>query len=225
MKPILAAGFVLLFWLMTAADARSQAPANPKSQTKKASNVPALEVTPENETEALAFVREHHQELAKVLEVLKPMDLVEYRKAIAELLQVSRNLADIKVRNPKRFEFALEAWKTKSRVELLAAQFTGSPSEELRSQLRTAIEAKVDAEIRRQHFELEQAEIAAKKARETLQRLEGNRDAVVEARLRALTPRKSAKSKKQTESPPAVAPTSKPSTNQPAQPKPGEDRR
>ena len=95
------------------------------------------------------------------------MDPKEYRAAIVELSQVARTLADLKARNPKRYEVALDAWKAKSRVELIAARLAGSPSEELQSQLRLAIEAKVDAEIRRHRFELEQAEAAARKARPT----------------------------------------------------------
>jgi hypothetical protein len=144
----------------------------------------------EREAETMAFVREHHPELAKVLGSLKARNQAEYRKAIGELSQVARNLAEVKTRNPKRYELALDAWKAKSRVELLAAQLAGSPTEELRSQLRTAIESKVDAEIRRQQYDLAQAEEAARKLRQSLDRLENHRDEVVEARFRALQPKK-----------------------------------
>jgi hypothetical protein len=223
-------GFVLLLAASVRSDDRK--PAEKAQPGPKGSETPARKaalpsppaITPENETEAIGFVREHHPELAKVLEVLKPMNPVEYRKAIAELWQVSRSLNDLKTRNPKRFEVALDVWKAKSRVELLAAQLAGAPSEELRSQLRTAIETKVDAEIHRQRFDLEQAEAAAKKARETLGRLETNREAIIEARYRALAPKKPARPKKTTESQPAVTPTSTPTSNPPAHPT-GEDRK
>jgi hypothetical protein len=223
MRSALGSFFLTSFFLIGFVSADDGKPVD-KPSTKKTAPTPA--VTPETEAEALGFVREHHPELAKVLEVLKPMDPVEFRKAIVELLQVSRSLSDLKARNPKRFEVSLDAWKTKSRVELLAAQLAGSPSEELRSQLRTAIEAKVDAEIRRQRFELEQAEAAAKKARDILGRLETNREAVVEARFRALAPRKAAKPKKPAETArPAVTPASSSptSTIKPAKPN-GENR-
>ena len=187
---------------------------------RKSNSSPVPDVDPEREADALGFVRQHHPELATVLEALKPMNPVEYKKAIGELSQVSRTLTEVKSRNPKRYELALDAWKTKSRVELLAAQLAGSPSEELRSQLRLAIEARVDVEIRRHKFELEQAEQAAKKAREALDHLENNRDTVVEARFRAMQPKKSQKTKKPT--PPKAAPSKAP-TNVPASPN-GEDR-
>lgn len=142
------------------------------------------------EAQAMAFVGEHHPELARLLEPLKAKNPAEYRKAVGEISQVARNLAEVKRRNPRRHELALDAWKTKSRVELLAARLAGAPFEEIRSQLRTAIEAKVDAEVARQRFELAQAEANVRKLRESLDRLENHRDAVVEARFRALQPKK-----------------------------------
>ncbi len=205
-------------------DNKSADPARSKSVLKKSVPSSTTTITPENEAEALAFVLENAPELAKVLAVLKPMDPVEYRKAITELYQVSKNLGELKIRNPKRYEYSLEAWKTRSRVELLAAQLAGAPSEELRSQLRLAIEAKVDAEIRRQRFELEQAEAAAKRARETLERLETNRQTIVDARFRALTPKKPAKTKKPADSKPVVTPAATPTSSKPANPD-GEDRK
>lgn len=144
----------------------------------------------DREAETLGFVREHHPELVQVLGSLKSRNRAEYRKAIGELSQVARNLAELKTRNPRRYELALDAWKAKSRVELLAAQLAGSPTDELRSQLRTAIESKVDAEIRRQKYDLAQVEESARKLRQSLDRLENHRDEVVEARYRALQPKK-----------------------------------
>ena len=145
------------------------------------------------------------------------MDPAEYRKAVLELSQVARTLDDLRARNPKRHELALETWKAKSRMELLAAQLAGSPGEELRSQLRSAIEVKIDVEIRRQRFELEQAEAAARKAREALDRLENHRDAVVEARFRSLQPKKTTTAKKHA-SPPKIA---SPASNKTVETQPG----
>lgn len=226
MNPLRVAPTILLaqaLWL--AASTWADEPKDKASKGKdNPSASPAADLDPSREAEALAFVREHHPELAKVLEALKPMNPAEYRKAIAELSQVARNLAEVKVRNPKRYELVLEAWKAKSRVELLAAQLAGSPSAELQSQLRSAIEARVDSEIARQRFELEQAEAAAKKARETLDRLEKNRDSIVEARTRALQPKKLAKSKKPASKPKAPATTPANPANPPAKDPNGEDR-
>jgi hypothetical protein len=192
--------------------------------SKKAAPVPVEPVSPDSEAEALAFVRENHAELSEVLGVLNSRDQAEYRKAISELSQICRSLAGLKARNPRRYEVDLEVWKAKSRVELLAARQAGSPGEDLRSQLRLAIEAKLDADIRRQRFLLEQAEDAANKARGLLRYLEADREAIIDARLRAVAPKKTMKPKKPADSKPAVAPSSTPASAKPANPTNGEDR-
>ncbi len=56
--------------------------------------------TPDAEAAALAFVREHHPELAELLARLKPMKLAEYQLAVRELAAVSKNLAAIKCETP-----------------------------------------------------------------------------------------------------------------------------
>jgi hypothetical protein len=170
--------------------------ARPKAPAPKPAEPLAPELDPAREADALAFVRDQHPELATVLEALKPMNPAEYRKAIAELSEVARSMAEVKRKNPRRHEVILASWRAKSRVELLAAQLAGSPTEELRSQLRTAIETRIDAEIARRRFDLEQAEAAAKKAREALDLLENHRETAVESRFRALQPKKLAKAKK-----------------------------
>jgi hypothetical protein len=195
-----------LLFLAAASGADDDKAAKSKGK-EKAPVASSPDLDPAREADALTFVREHHPELAKVLEALKPMNPGEYRKAIIELSQVSRNLLEIKGRNPKRYELALDVWKAKSRVELLAAQLAGSPVEEIRSQLRSAIEARIEAEIARQRYELEQAEAAARKARESLDRLESNRESLIEARLRALEPKKPGKAKKPASTPKAAVTT------------------
>ena len=201
-------------------------PAAPVASIRKSAATPAPAFDLEREADALAFVGEHHPELATVLAALKPMNPAEYRKAIGELSQVGRTLADLKSRNPKRYELALDAWKAKSRVELLAAQLAGAPSEELRSQLRLAIEARLDAEVRRQRFELQQAELTARKAREAIDRLENNRETLIESRLRALQPKKASKLKKPAPTPDPASPPSNKPANPPTSNDPnGEDRR
>ena len=107
--------------------AERSASAVPVPPVRKNLPTPTPDLESDREANALAFVRENHAELATVLEALKPMNPAEYRKAIVELSQVSRNLADIKVRNPRRHDLVLDGWKAKSRVELLAAQLAGSP--------------------------------------------------------------------------------------------------
>src|SRR4051794_19433210 len=69
------------------------------------------------ETVAMAFVREHHPELATLLDQLKPMKPDQYRRAVRELAQVSKTLSTLKTNNPRRYEASLESWKARSRVQ------------------------------------------------------------------------------------------------------------
>lgn len=153
-----------------------------------------------DEARALSFVDRNHPELGKVLASLKPRNPSEYRKAIGELAATERSLAEIGAKNPARRDLALDAWKARSDVELLAARLGKSPSAEREGQLRAAIERRVDVDIRRHRFEVEQAEAAVKRAREhldrtekglakahdSLQKVEKNRDQRVENRFRSL---------------------------------------
>jgi len=190
-RPIIATLLLLSIGLVApAADDEVGKPAARVTPARKSAIAPAVPFSPEREAEAMEFVREHHPELATVLEALKPMDPAEFRKAVGELSGVARTLAEVRSRNPRRYEIALDTWKAKSRVELIAAQLAGAPDEERASRLRLAIEARLDVEVRRHKLDLELAEAAAKRARDAIGRIEGHRDSIVEARLRALSPKK-----------------------------------
>jgi hypothetical protein len=189
---VMALGFAMLVALAAAAAARPDGdatkatkpapPAIPKAA--RPGSVPAF--TPEREAAALTFVRRHHKELVKLLERLKPMDRDEYERAIGELFQVSETLANLRLRDEKRYEVSLDAWKAKSKVELLVAQLAGNPKPELQSQLRDAIEAQVGVEIRQQKLEREAAEARLRKANEAIERLESNRGNLVDSRVNVL---------------------------------------
>jgi hypothetical protein len=157
------------------AGARSSASPVPskKSNTKTRAGK-AIAFTPEREAAALTFVRAHHPELASLLERLRPMNQGEYEQAIIDLFQISESLADLKQRDPNRYELGLEAWKARSRVELLTAQLASAPGPELESQLR-------------QHrFDLEQAKGRVLKIQDVVDRLESRHDALIESRVQGL---------------------------------------
>ena len=156
------------------------------SPTKKPAN-PEASSASDAEAAALAFVRENHPELASLLRQLKAMKPAEYDRAVRELAQVSKTLAALKTRNPQAYEYGLNVWKARSRVELLTAKLASapSPSPELESQLRRAVEDQLESEIRQQKFERDQAEARLKKLRENIDRLESRRDSIVESRYQA----------------------------------------
>jgi hypothetical protein len=140
----------------------------------------------EREAAALALVRENHPELAELLEQLKAMKPDQYERAINELWQVSRTLANLKKNESRRYSPALDVWKARSRAELLAAQLAGTPDAALEGKLRAALKTQLDAEIRQQKVERELAKERLHKLDEAIDRLESRRDKVVESRYQIM---------------------------------------
>jgi hypothetical protein len=183
--PLLLAAFCL-----ASSPARAQAPKTPREGTSVKSNgtdkSKSLPSRAEREKVALAFVREHHSELAGLLEQLKTMRPEEYGRAIGELFQVSRSLEELKNRNPRQYEISLEGWKAKSKAELLGAKLISSPSPELESQLRDALEHQFDLEIRKQELLEEQLKARLSQVEKTVKRMKDDRDRRIDSRLQEL---------------------------------------
>src|ERR1700719_964914 len=123
--------------LLVAADAPKPKPADPPPKVvKPAERVP---LTPEREAAAITFVRQHHAELVDLLNQLKESKPAEYQAAIRELFQTSERLAPLSEQAPPRYELELEAWKVKSRIQLLAARSTMSGDKSFEDQLHAAL--------------------------------------------------------------------------------------
>ena len=136
--------------------------------------------TPEREAAALAFVSAHHQELLKVLEQLKGMQLGEYESAIRQLFQTSEQLSRTKDQDESRYNLELEDWKIKSRIQLLVARAGLSEEESLDEQLRELLSKQADVRLARANLERERATERLKKAEDQLAKLKSDRDADVE---------------------------------------------
>jgi hypothetical protein len=140
----------------------------------------------EREAAARAFVSRHHPELDALLDRLQPMNPTAYEKAIAELFQVSENLATLQARDPRRYELSLESWKIKSRVQLLTAQLSRNPSPEVESALRQTLEAQLDLELTQRKLEREAAEARLKRLDDQIARLERERATLIDTRFQNL---------------------------------------
>jgi hypothetical protein len=161
--------------------------ANPKAGARYAAKAAPAEPFAVREEEALAFVREHYPQLAALVEQLKAMRPDEYEKAINELYQDSRSLAGLKkLPDARRYEAALETWKAKSKVQVLAAQLASAPSDELEAQLRTALGKQLDAQLRNQKLERDTLQSRLRKLDEQIDRQEKNRDQLIESRFQGL---------------------------------------
>lgn len=179
------------------------------------------EFTYERESAAREFVAEHHPELNALLDRLKVMSPVEYEKAIVELFQVRESLTALRARDRNRYGPALDAWKAKSRVDVLAAQYVLKPSTGLESSLRQAIAVQVDCDLALRKAERDAVAARLRKLDEQVNRLESHRDSSIENRLNALR-KKAPRAKAAARSAPAssaIAHPGKPakSTSAPAQ--------
>src|SRR4051795_13096792 len=98
---------------------------------KDAKAKPAIQITPESEARAVAFVQRNHAELADLLAALKTSQPEEYERAIKDILRVTDRLALLQDRDQLQYELEVAAWTAQSRVELLAAKLKMGNTEEL----------------------------------------------------------------------------------------------
>ena len=118
---------------------------------------------PEREAAAMAFVRRHHPELARLLENLKKTDVREYHRAVGALFAASQRLANVQQRSSELYERELQEWKLNSHIQLLVAQIRMTPDDEtLRQALRKSLT---------EQLELRKARLAEERGRQA-ERLE-----------------------------------------------------
>ncbi len=79
-------------------------------------------MTPEREAAALDFVKSHHPELIALLDQLKAKDRRQYDVVVRDLFRTNERLATMQANDLPRYEIALQAWKLKSRIQVLAAR-------------------------------------------------------------------------------------------------------
>ena len=84
----------------------------------------------------IEFARQHHPELATLLEQLRTAKSPEFGRAIRELSGQMNRLERIQERTPQRVEFELAAWKLESQTRLLLARWAMSQDPVLEQQIR-----------------------------------------------------------------------------------------
>ena len=152
-----------------------------KDKSKAEKSLPAF--TPEREAAALALVREHHPEVAELLDRLKSNRPAQYRRAIRELAQTSQRLAQWKDRDPARYELELKLWKLQSKVQLLSARATMSGDLVQESELRAALAEQMDVRIALLTLQRDSAARRVQDLDSQITRLTSQRDATVQRQL------------------------------------------
>lgn len=101
-----------------------------------------------DEGAARAFAKDHHPELAALLDQLQKSAPEEYAAAIAELESSRRRVEGLKRLQPGDYELGLEEWKVMSRIRLRLARMaeTDDPRED--KELRALVKQLLDVRQR-----------------------------------------------------------------------------
>jgi len=91
---------------------------------------------------ALAFAKQHHPELADLLEQLRKIAPKEFAAAISDL-DKSRQRIERNKEKSERYDLELEEWKVNSRIRLLVARLAMGQDSTIEADLRTALEQRV----------------------------------------------------------------------------------
>ena len=126
---------------------------------------PVKPVDAKTRAAALKFAREHHPELAKLLQVLRKADAQNYKTAISELALQSERLARLAERKDERYPVSLDLWKLDSRIRLAVARLTMAGDDELAAKIRPLL-------IERSILRLSLLRLEAKRQTTRLQKLE-----------------------------------------------------
>ena len=169
--------------------------------------LPAVAITPERETAALAFARANHAELAALLEGLKRNAPGEYQAALVDLDRAVERLTKVRERSPERHLFELAEWKITSRIRLLAARLTMSSDPTVEAELRAALRERLELRLSAQRAERDRLQIRVSKLDQQIEEMASKADATVEKQFVEL--RKTL---------PAARPTAKTKSKKPATP-------
>lgn len=140
----------------------------------------------DREAEAIAFVEQHHPELARLLAHLKKRDRKSYDQAIRQLYRDSRRLMESSERDSLRHTWELRKWQAESRIQLLSARLSMGDDEKLRTELIRELGERHDARAALIKLERDRAEQRTERLTEALHKLEANRQKAIERELERL---------------------------------------
>ena len=119
----------------TATASRSSSPRNGNSLDKR--DAP---IGKERAEDAMRFAREHHSELAELLEGLRKSDGRHFQAGLRALARDAERLEKMVDRKDERYPVSLELWKLDSRIRLEVARLSMSPDEDFEPRLRPLME-------------------------------------------------------------------------------------
>jgi hypothetical protein len=177
------AALLVVAALLAPAGGQERSASDKKSPKSSRPNVALPAFTPEREAAAMKFVREHHAEVADLLDNLQKSRPEQYRRAARELFRASERVSQWKDRDAVRYELELKAWKINSRIRLLLARSTMSPATDLEAELRSLVAERIDTRLAIRRHERDQIARRLAEADADIARLSTDRDAAVERQL------------------------------------------
>ena len=137
------------------------------------------------ESDAIAFVKEHHPELVALLQSLKSMRQKEYDMAIREIVRTKKRLEALAKKEIDLHGMELDAWKLKSKIDLLMARGIAQDKSFDKNALRELLSQQLENQKKR--WKREQNSLAKRQEllAELLARTEGFENEKVEQQLSA----------------------------------------
>lgn len=161
--------------------------AEPPRSARKAKPKRSSEVTAEQEQEAMRFLRQHHAELAELVEHLQATSPADYHKAIRDLWKTRERLMQIERRDGKRYELELEYWIVQSKIQVLVARLSMKSDEALQEELRSLLGQRVDLRLRMLRAEREKQRERLQKIDDQVERYRAGRLEMIEKEFSLLT--------------------------------------
>lgn len=104
--------------------------------SSKPDRTPPPRLSAEQEQRALEFAKEHHPELAELLQHLRKRSRSGFAGGIREVHHSVMRLDRLKEKQPARYDFELQNWKLDSEIRLLTARWSMSQDPELEARIR-----------------------------------------------------------------------------------------
>lgn len=162
--------------------------AQQKNKTQETAQVEtrSAEEIAERKAMLMEFVSEHHPDLERLLGLLEDRKPAQYRKAMRTLSTQFERLQNVKKRDPKKYEIALEYWKVHSRIEVLTARVALNGPEKFQTKLKDLIRQRQEIKVQLQKYEVAKLEQRLKRLQGNLNRTQDSIDKEVEKQLKQI---------------------------------------
>lgn len=121
---------------------------NTTARTTRPSSRPAINKLPAADVEsAMDFAREHHPELARLLEKLRGKSDIEFHRGVREVHTAAARLERYREKQPARFESGLRDWKRDSEIRLLSAKWIVSGDDKLEKRIQQLLRDRMESRI------------------------------------------------------------------------------